>query len=230
MFKVSRRLAARALTTPSDLGLLVKPVPTGGVLISTSLKYRLASALLSIMPLAVFGLSAWLISSQINRSEWTLPPDPGIFVIVPDWILTDPLVVFAPFLFVLVIQIVWLFLVREEWYATDNWLQIRIGLFGLAWTRIYRNAELLIEAHGQSGFGPSWRLAIREGLAKRYLVTESRISVFGGGHISTRELIEGMARLLALHTHWQVKELADELNATHPPPDKLSKMDSDAVA
>lgn len=115
----------------SEFGWIVEPLAKGGVRLRTRVARRMASvALLLILMLLLAPFACWFYF-LFERGESLNPPDSGVFGVVLDWIIGNPLVVVAIVFSALVLQIAWLFLVHEEWFVRDNLLEIRNGIFGI---------------------------------------------------------------------------------------------------
>ena len=107
----------------------------------------------------------------------------------------------------IVLQILWLLLVREEWEVGMNRLEIRRRLLGFSWGSQHRDGALLLEANYRNGEAqPFWQLAVKSDGRKRYLIRDGALSDFGTviSFKPAPEVVETVAEFLARHTGWSV--------------------------
>ncbi|MBI3866473.1 MAG: hypothetical protein HY290_31720 [Planctomycetia bacterium] len=195
-----------------DYGWVIEPVALGGVRLrkSAGVRWFMLASIMFVL-LVAGGLLSWMI---VGLGKWAVPANGGLFAMV--WTLF-PLAIaatLAPIVVACVLQIVWLTLIREEWEAGTNSLEIRRRAIGIAWGPRYQSGELLVEArYDRTARLDAWRLAIKTDGQKHFLITESRISE-SGGLASNRCEIEAIAALLAKYTGWPVKSAQQEAQET----------------
>jgi hypothetical protein len=112
----------------------------------------------------------------------------------------------------LVLQIVWLLLVREEWEASADRLEIRRRALGFSWGSHFTSGVFLVETNYGLKKEPAWRLAVKSDGRKHYLVSDKGISD-RAGFSSTREEVGALAEFLARYTGWPVTLPQEEATA-----------------
>lgn len=104
----------------------------------------------------------------------------------------------------IVLQILRLLLVREEWEASPNSLEIRRRLLGFSWDRQYRDARLLLDPlYDRKKREPLWQLAVMSDGQKHFLIRQGALSGLGTAvfFVQRAEVVAVMA-LLAKYTGW----------------------------
>lgn len=217
----SSQVLARRL---ADYGWNIEPTDSGGVRMRTHRVLRIGVLCVSIVLLLILGLFAWLMYGLFSRMGE--PPDEGFSGIFPTLLLVTLLGgIGVPFVGILA-HVVWLLFAREEWEVSHNSIAVRRRLLGFRWGATYQDGKLVIEPHytgGESGF---WRLAVKSGGRKNYLIQERAISERGTGIAfeSTREESEALAQLLGQYTGWPIitaQEEAEEAVRSAPQPETL---------
>ena len=189
----------------SEYGWIVESLPSGAVCLRTSGLRRgcmLGFSVGVLLLLGVFTAFVYFLGSGFWEDA------PGDRILLAFLTLMSLLFVGTVGMAVvaIVLQILWLLLVREEWEVDTNRLEIRRRLLGLSWSRHYSNGVLMLESKYTKEAEPFRRLAVNCDGQKHYLIRETAISDHSTG-ISfgpSRDEIEAIADLLAQHTGWPV--------------------------
>jgi hypothetical protein len=179
-------------------GWIVESTQAGGMRMGTSAAARgckIGCLCGLLLPLGLFSAFMYYILGRF----WDGIPKDGIALVflTSMSLLTVGTVGLA--VAAIVLEIMWLLLVREEWEVGVNRLEVRRRLLGLSWGRQFRDSELILDAkYGQESKGPSWQLAVKNKGRKHYLMRQGR--TFN----PPREEVQAVADLIAQTTGWAV--------------------------
>jgi hypothetical protein len=194
----------------SERGWIIESTPLGAVRVRMGAAARACSVGCLFGLLLPLGFFAAFMYFAVGRLWEGAPADEFLLACLT---LFSLLLVGAVGLAVaaIVLQIMWLLLVREEWEADTNRLEVRRRLFRFSWGNQYRNGALLVEAQYRESKKPAWRLAVKSDSQTHYLIRETTVLSEHGGFDSTRELVEAVEDLLAHVTGWPVSSAQGEV-------------------
>jgi hypothetical protein len=182
----------------AERGWIVESTPSGGVRLRTSAAARgckIGCLFGLLLPIGMFAAFMYYILGRF----WEAVPQDGFAIAVLT--LMSLLFVGTVGLAVLAILLETLreLLVREEWGADVNRLEIRRRLLGFSWGSQFRDGVLMLDAiYGKDVQRPFWQLAVKSDGRKHYLIRQGRVFK------SSREEVETAADLIAHTTGWSV--------------------------
>ena len=214
----------------SESGWIIEPTESGGVRMRLGAAVRgcmLGCSFGLLLPLGLFAAFMYFVGGRL----WEDPPEDGIPSVFLTLISLGIVGTIGLAVVAIVLQILWLLLVREEWGVGANRLEIRRRLLGFSWGSQHRDGVLLLEANYQKDEArPFWQLAVKSDGQKRYLIREGALSDFGTaiGFKPSREVVEAVAEFLAQHTGWSVisavREAAEAVRASADRRELLAKL------
>lgn len=170
-----------------------------------------------LIPLGLFAAFMYFVGGRL----WEDPPEDGIALVFLTLISLGILGTVCLAVVGIVLQILWLLLMREEWDVGTNRLEIHRRLLGFSWGSQHRDGALILEAnYHKDEARPFWQLAVKSDGRKRYLIREGAISDHGTaiGFKPLREEVETLAELLSQHTGWSAtsaeREVAEAVRST----------------
>lgn len=204
----------------TESGWIIESTESGGVRVRAGATLRrciLGCSFGHLLPLGLFAAVMYFVGGKL----WEDPPEQGVLLVFLALISLGIVGTIGMMLVGIVLQILWLLLVRAEWEVGTNRLEIRRRLLGFSWGSEHRDGALLLEANYDKGKPqPFWQLAVKSDGRKRYLIREGALSDFGTaiGFKPSREVVETAAEFLAQHTGWSVisaeREAAEAVRAT----------------
>jgi hypothetical protein len=197
----------------SEYGWIAQRTESGGVRLRMRAALRAGMIGCWLGFLLLLGLFASFMYFVVGKPSG-LPPDGGFFRVVEvlfSLVLAGTIGLVAV---AIVLQILWLLVVREQWEVEKNRLEVRRRVLGLPWKESqYENGALIVEGNYRGTKEPAWHLALKSNGEKHYLIRETRISE-SGGFDTTHEAVAAMADVLAQHTGWPVTSVQHEAAET----------------
>jgi len=204
----------------TESGWVIESTESGGVRVRAGATLRRCILGCSFCHLPMVGLFAAVMYFVIGNL-WEDAPEEGIALVFLTLISLGIVGTIGIVVSAIVLQILWLLLVREEWEVGTNRLEIRRRLLGFSWGSEHRDGALLLEANYDKGKAqPFWQLAVKSDGRKRYLIREGALSDFGTaiGFKPAPEVVETVAEFLARQTGWSVisaeREAAEAVRST----------------